>query len=115
VRPLGAKTLATMAVAGFVVYVALGALRNFGSAGLVNPFGFTDFDGIFANAYDLLQRQRGGEVHLAPSNPYLGDAFALVPQQFLPFAKFGVAEWYMQEFYPEAWAAGAGAAFGAIA
>jgi hypothetical protein len=115
VKPIRTPAIIAMAVTGFSIYMALGILRNFGAARFVNPFGFTDFDGIFANAFDLLKRKQAGEVHLPLTTLYFGDIFALVPQQFLPFEKFGAAEWYMREFYPKAYAEGGGAAFGAVA
>ena len=115
VKPVSTTTLLVLGAVGFTVYVALGILRTFGSGRVISPFGFTDFDGIFANAFDLLKRKEAGEVHLPLSKLYLGDVFVFVPQQFLPFEKFGAADWYMSQFYPEAWAEGGGAAFGAIA
>jgi hypothetical protein len=74
----------------------------------------SEFEQVFANAYDLHRRQAGGEIGPLPAAFYLHDLLALVPQQLSPVEKVVPSRWYLQSFYPEYWEAGGGLAFGVI-
>jgi hypothetical protein len=110
-----------VALAGVVAALAalawLGAVRESRSGvGAKEAFGgSSEFEVILANAYDLkyVQHAEGALLH----NPvvYLSDFAAVVPQQFLPFAKQTKAEWYLATYWPQVAAGGGGYAFGLLA
>lgn len=55
-----------------------------------------EFQGLFANAYDLLQR-REARTLTVPWQIYYSELYMVIPQQFLPFAKISPADWYTNE------------------
>ena len=119
VKPIRFRLVVLVGVAGLCSFVILGLQRR----GLplseldleFKPFAYaSEFEIIFANAYDLCRLKAKGVIGDLPVTFYLSDLLALVPQQFIPFAKISPAVWYVHTFYPEYAAAGGGLAFGTI-
>jgi len=53
-----------------------------------------EFQAIFANAFDLLQRREQGTLPAVPWQIYAADFYMPIPSQFLPFEKIEPASWY---------------------
>jgi hypothetical protein len=118
VRTLTVAVIGTLALAAFAALGVVRALGEFASeAGPLGVGSASEFDSLFANAYDIDRMTRSGELDRAGISGmiYFGDILALVPQQVLGTEKFSVATWYVTTFYPEFADAGGGLAFGAIA
>jgi hypothetical protein len=115
IKPLSGRTvllLAIVALGGFVVLGLLRIINGGGSAGLGSA---TEFDTLFANAFDLLRRKKTEGILDPPKTLYYNDFLALIPQQFIPFIKKADnATWYLRTYYPDMYDAGAGYAFGLI-
>lgn len=75
----------------------------------------TEFESIFANAYDVYDLQRTGQISELPWSWHASDLVALIPPQLLPFEKTNKARWYVETYYPEYAARGGGLAFGVVA
>ncbi len=121
VHPIPLVALGVGALAGLSLFVALGLLRMgwlFGGLtpdGGVNPFHYaSEFEVIFANAYDLDQRRTAGDIGPLPIGFYLTDLAISVPRQLLPFEKVTPAEWYVNTYYPVFASWGGGLAFGTV-
>jgi hypothetical protein len=114
-------TVAAIGSVALVAFAALGVVRALGEfASEAGPLGVgsaSEFDSLFANAYDIDRMTGSGEIDRAGISGmiYFGDILALVPQQVLGTEKFSVATWYVTTYYPEFADAGGGLAFGAIA
>lgn len=119
VRRIGTARAALFAVVTLVGFLGLGVLRSYpGSeraADFTVPLNGGEFEALFANAVDIDRRHRSGEIDGAPPGAYLADFVAPIPSQLLPFEKQELAVWYVSRFYPAAYEAGAGYAFGVIA
>jgi hypothetical protein len=120
-RRVRTLTVAAIGTLGLVAFAALGVVRALGEfASEAGPLGIgsaSEFDSLFANAYDIDRMTGSGELDRAGISGmiYFGDLLALVPQQVLGTEKFSVATWYVTTYYPEFADAGGGLAFGAIA
>jgi hypothetical protein len=120
-RRVRTLTVAAIGTLGLVAFAALGVVRALGEfASEAGPLGVgsaSEFDSLFANAYDIDRMTGSGELDRAGISGmiYFGDILALVPQQVLGTEKFSVATWYVTTYYPEFADAGGGLAFGAIA
>lgn len=75
----------------------------------------TEFEAVFANAYDLYDLKRTGQVPDLPWSWHASDLVALIPPQLLPFEKANKGRWYVETYYPEYAARGGGLAFGVVA
>jgi hypothetical protein len=100
------------------LFVSFGLLRNAwlfsGATGSFNPFAYgSEFEAIFANAYDFRYGLSGASIQLPPGF-YLADLLIMIPHQLLPFEKINPAEWYVTTFYPLYADLGGGLAFGTI-
>lgn len=118
VKKLRLRVALTLGVIGMVLFIAMGVLRdkNLAEAGTLNPLSFNnEFEAVFANAYDISQLRKTGEVREIFPEFYFSDVLALIPRQIVPFKKIDVSEWYSKTFYPEYAETGGGLAFGAIA
>lgn len=111
-----------LAVAGsvliLVVFMGLGYWRSYRGLQEVGAVGSTlnagEFEAVFANAIDIYQRKRAGELNDLPPGLLLSDLVAPIPSQLLPFPKQSIPDWYMSEFYLTLREQGGGLAFGAI-
>lgn len=121
-KPISTVTLGSVGLALLVGVLGLGMLRQYGGADLV-ALGIeviassSEFESLFANAYDVERLIAFGDVNRADLiwTVYLGDLVNLVPQQLVPFAKVSLPTWYLEAFYPEFLDQGGGLAFGAVA
>jgi TM2 domain-containing membrane protein YozV len=117
VRPLPARLVVGIGIAGLAGFMALGVLRQAqGGPTLllaVNPFLHgSEFQTLFANAVHLARvKDTIGDL---PLTFHLADFTALVPQQVAPFTKVSRADWYVTTFFPAYAAGGGGLAFGTI-
>ncbi len=107
------------ALVAMVLFLIAGSLRSAVVRGEADePLNLmasgSEFEGLFANAYDLNQRKLGDEIEPLPAAFYFSDFLSVVPQQFLPFKKVQPSVWYMETFYPAVQEAGGGMAFGVI-
>jgi oligosaccharide repeat unit polymerase len=119
VRPIPFRLISLAGLFIVGLFLLLGMLRsgqtfsrlNFG----FNPFAYaSEFETVFANAYDLHRLKSAGLIGNLPLTFYLSDLFALIPQQLVPFAKMSPSTWYVNTFYPAYAAIGGGLAFGTI-
>ena len=106
------------AVAGVALFLALGVLREGTDATRAarrSPFQVNnEFEVVFANVYDLRERQAQGLVERLGPEFYWSDFLALVPQQLVPVPKVSPALWYAETFYPSYAATGMTFAFGIV-
>jgi oligosaccharide repeat unit polymerase len=119
VRPISERGLLTAGAAVTGLFLVAGVLRG----GILrseyavgwNFFAYiNEFEVLFGNAYDVAQLKADGLIDHLPLGFVLSDVFALVPQQLLPAVKVNPADWYVNRFYPEFAAGGAGLAFGTL-
>jgi hypothetical protein len=86
VKPISLRVFLLTGTAALAFFLILGFIRqNIGSDGGSNPGIFnknTEFESIFANAYDIRERIKTGNIPKASLSFYLADFTALVPQQF---------------------------------
>jgi hypothetical protein len=117
VRPFTRVQFALIGLSVILGFLALGVYRSFaniGFAGLnVFDFGAGEFDAVWANAIEIqrLKTELGLEP---PSGSYLTELLGFVPGGLLWFDKVPLADWYVQNFYPDYAAAGGGWAFGLL-
>jgi hypothetical protein len=57
----------------------------------------TEFQTLFAGAYDLTKMIQEGDIKHIPLQLHFYDLLMVVPQQFLPFDKIDVQQWYLAE------------------
>jgi len=121
-KPVSTVTLGAAGLVLLVGFVGLGMLRQYGGAdlaalGIEVIAGSSEFESLFANAYDVDRLIAFGEIDRASmiGTVYVGDLVNLVPQQLVPFAKVSLPTWYLEAFYPEFLDQGGGLAFGAVA
>lgn len=55
----------------------------------------SEFQSIYATAYDLDQMKKRGQLENIPVQLYVSDFLMPVPQQFLPLTKIEPAQWYL--------------------
>jgi len=116
VKPL---TLWKAVIVGVVLvglFLGLGWSRDFQGASHGVPAAYlpsTEFESLFANAYDVQARKRAGEVDAPELYPVEG-IINLMPQQLWPFEKPSLSTWYVNTFYPVYQQTGGGFAFGVI-
>lgn len=121
VRPIRVSIVVVMGLAALVMFNWLGTLRaghlDSPAAGEVNPiFGYSsEFEVIFANAFELNRLVVSGDVPDIPASMYFAELLTLIPQQLSPVIKVDPAVWYVNTFYPDYAATGGGLAFGTIA
>ena len=112
-KRISAGLLATLAGIGLGTVLLLGLVREgrlFGDALAQN-----EFMSVFVTELDVNQLYVTGSTGQMNLNLVLTDLVRLIPQQLLPFEKVDPASWYINTFYPDAGAGGAGYAFGMIA
>ena len=119
VKPISLRAIAIVGLLGLGLFIPLGLMRSGLSlselTSAYKPFAYSsEFESIFANAYDLGRLKAAGLIGNLPPAFYLSDLLALVPQQLLPFPKISPSVWYVTTFYPGFAAAGGGLAFGTI-
>lgn len=119
VRRVPAKVIAVAAAAGFVVYIAMGILRIENRELRLPTFeeisgSYTDFEGVFANAYDLKYLLNASGAFRGHPSLLLADVVAIFPQQVVPFVKTSASKWYVMTYYKYAYVTGAGLAFGVV-
>jgi|GEM_PF-4516627 len=117
IRRIRLRTLLVAAVAGLIVSMAIGVLRADRGAGMnltEVTHTYTEFEGIFANAIDLLYIKHAEGAFIGHPTLYLADVIGVVPQQFVPFTKTSAADWYASTYYPAYYNAGGGLAFGVV-
>ncbi len=119
VRPISVFVVGLAGATGLVFVTLQGLLRMgvpFSELSLsFNPFAYaSEFEVVFANAFDVGRLRELGKVGELRATFYLSDLINLVPQQLLPFEKTVPSAWYVNTFYPEYAATGGGLAFGTI-
>lgn len=119
VRPVGPWAFAALLLTGMLGFTALGVYRELRGAETPGTFSMSatagEFDVVFANAVDLLNRREQGGFVPAPASVLLADLTAPIPSQLLPFPKQDPADWYLTTYYPALKDAGGGLAFGVVA
>jgi hypothetical protein len=118
VRPVPLKLVAVAAVAGFVLFAALGYLRQVGGAKDVPltrmVLSASEFDAMYGTAYDLKYIRGDSGRALQWPALYWSDLTALIPQQLLPIEKTAPSIWYVNTYYQDVADNGGAFAFGAI-
>lgn len=116
VRRLRALPILLIGILLVALSTWMGAARQSSTAGvLAGAQGTSEFEAIFANAYDLKYVRDASGILRDQPVIYFGDFISVIPQQLLPFAKRLKAEWYLNAYYPEYAARGGGMAFGVVA
>jgi hypothetical protein len=119
VRPIRLRTAALTAVLGLSAFLAFGVVRlgpEYAEAAAGNVFRVnSEFEVLFANAYDLRERRALGLTSELGMQFYFADLLALVPQQLLAIRKISPADWYIETFYLPAAQRGMGFVFGTVA
>ena len=102
IRLSQAVTFGLLFIAGFQI---MGMARNYALKGdkPVPALTFrslasatSEFQSIFATAYDLDQMKKAGGLENIPAQLYVSDFVMPVPRQFLPFEKIEPSEWYLK-------------------
>ena len=118
VRPLPLRWIAMAGVVGFVVLIAMAALRtnqDFDLERLRERMSdHTEFEVIFGNALDLMYLQDAAGIFRDKPNLYWAGLFAVIPQQLLPIVKDTPASWYARTYYTVYYETGGGLAFGVL-
>ena len=121
IRPIPARRWIAAGAFGFLLFMVLGVLRGIGimgeggediDAGEIEGIGLGELDHLWANALHLLQE--GGSKLDIPITARLGEFWAFVPSQLLPFEKLALKDWYLELFFPEYKEMGGGYQFGAL-
>jgi hypothetical protein len=112
------KLILLYGLIALTLFTILGILRSYSQANnLALNFNFfaysSEFETIFANAYDLNHLKLEGKINDIPLSFYLADFLALFPQQIVPIEKINPSSWYVNKFYPNYAALGGGLALGA--
>lgn len=120
VKPISLKMVAIGGTALLTVFTIHGILRGMVFEYDLDPDAnlFTynsEFEALFANAYDLNSRRLRDELPDLPLAFFVDDFLAVVPQQISPFQRINPSFWYVETFYPEFADLGGGLAFGTIA
>lgn len=108
VNPLSPGRISAAGTAIFAGFLIFGAMRGHASFGanVENLQGVlqhqesifslaNEFQVLFAGAYDLLIMKENGIIKHVPLQFLFYDAVMLIPQQFLPFTKMDVQNWYL--------------------
>ena len=119
VKPLKFSWIILGGILVLALFTILGIIRGYSMSSNpllgLNFFNYSsEFEVVFANAYDLSQLKSEGLIDHLPISFYLADFLALFPQQVLPIEKIDPSSWYVNKFYPEYAALGGGLALGAI-
>ncbi len=114
VRRISAAQLMVIVSLLVAVFLAAGAYRG-NSGSLAAVIGQSEFMAVFVTALDVRQIYLTGSSTEISTILFLADVFRFIPQQFLPFEKIDLADWYVSIFFPQYKAAGGGFAFGILA
>jgi hypothetical protein len=118
VKRLSKRMVAVAGLALLILFVGLGIIRALSDSPTDEAMNFlnasNEFDGVFANAFDLRDLKAAGETQDISPRFYFVDFLNLIPQQLSPFRKLDLGDWYVGTFYPELAERGGGLAFGVI-
>lgn len=118
VKRLSWRTVCCIGVALLILFTGLGIVRTLSSPGDDRAFSFlgsaNEFNGLFANAYDLRELKASGQTGDIFPRIYFADLARVVPEQLVPHGQLYPAQWYVQTFYPAYADQGGAFAFGAI-
>lgn len=105
IKPLRVSTMILLGVAMLSGALAYGVMRNI----IISKGAFpvimdkslfsvqNEFQASYATAADLSDLKVKGLLREIPKAAYFADFLALIPQQFLPFAKVDLSEWYLEQ------------------
>jgi hypothetical protein len=121
-KRLSMTVMAGGGISVVVLFLAIGLIRQYvGDGGIAGAgrealAGSSEFESLFANAYDVERLVAVGDIDKSSiaAAVYLGDVINLVPQQLSPFEKISLPTWYVETYYPEHAERGGGLAFGAV-
>lgn len=94
-KPIALALTGAALVAGVLLY---GLARDLGGRSTPADSVFsanTEFQALYATAYDLLRLRETGMLSDLPWQLYFADFLRLIPQQVLPFAKIDPGDWYL--------------------
>lgn len=121
-RPLSTRAALGGGVSLLLAFLAIGLIRGFAiggmeGVGIETIAASSEFESLFANAYDVQRLVESGDwaEHMTGWRLYVGDLINFIPQQLAPWEKLSVSQWYVDTYYMEYADAGGGLAFGAIA
>jgi oligosaccharide repeat unit polymerase len=118
IRPITSRKFFIGAFLGLVIFLVFGILRSINSLSEVGVLGFEgigvgEFDALWANAIELLQAKKNGEININFQTRF-GEIIFFIPSQLLWFEKLSLNDWYLNNFYPGLKETGNGWVFGAI-
>ena len=118
VKKFSMRTLATVGMALFVVFMGLGVVRALSSSADNPAFSLmgsgNEFDNLLANAYDLHDLKAAGDTADIFPQFYFADFTRVLPEGVFPSGHIDPSRWYVQNFYPAYADQGGGFAFGVI-
>jgi hypothetical protein len=117
VKPLKTRTVALTGFIALLVFLLLGSVRSNANVNeyLKNPFSRnSEFESIFANAWDLQSRRDSGTLDNPDLAVYFANFTSVIPQMFLPFEKQNASTWYVTTYFPYHGATGGAFDFGVI-
>ena len=99
---------------GIFLFIGWGRdLQNIPIELLGSFFPSTEFESLFANAFDLYSMKQADSLDIPDLYPFEG-VLNLFPQQLLPIEKPSLSNWYVRTYYRSYAEAGGGYAFGVI-
>jgi oligosaccharide repeat unit polymerase len=104
IRPIPTKKVFIGAFFGLLFFLVLGVLRNINSVTEVGALGFQgigvgEFDALWANAIELLQAKKIGQININFETRF-GEILNFIPSQLLWYEKLSLNDWYLNNFYP---------------
>jgi hypothetical protein len=97
-KPLSVLRAALIGLVLVAGLLAFGFARDFGLKNIDRGNVLataSEFQVLFANAYDLEMRQRAGSLEV-PWQIRVNELYMPIPSQFLPFPKIDPADWYLE-------------------
>ena len=118
IRPIPSRKVFIGGFLGLFGFLALGIYRNINTLTDLGGLGFEgigvgEFDALWANAIELLQAKKNGEIKINFETRF-GEIIYFVPAQLLWFEKLSLNDWYLNNFYPGLKETGNGWVFGAV-
>jgi hypothetical protein len=118
VKRLTLRTVSWVGIGLLLLFIGLGAARALSSSADDRAFYLlgsgNEFDGLFANAYDLKDLKASGQTSDLFPGIYFSDIVRMAPAGLIPSEQTDPSRWYVESFYPVYAEQGGGFAFGAI-
>jgi hypothetical protein len=113
-NPIGPVPAAAMAIVLLAGLLGYGYIRQGTAAGISDIWSLrNEFQVLMTNGINIAWEKARGAMHDVPWQITYNDFIMMIPQQLLPFPKFDIAEWYVEQM---GWGkASSGMMFGVVA